>query len=219
MQHTWAAALACGTPRKRRRRRRYDLGTPPDGYEKTPGGGENSYRKALPGGGYDYWYDEGGEGRQAAQGQDQGEQLPDWTTNLGHYMVAPFEAGGSRFKFKAHQVTGGGPWELTFAQVADGNLVFKQEKLQDRMAALKVFGVVRKLAMKFVREKQPAQFKFSADLSEPARVRLYEKMAGKMAADTGYTLKVSTSDGKRVFLFAKAKAKAKSWWPWNRSAD
>lgn len=228
MNHTWIAALSCNPARKaggkRRRKKRYDLGTPPDGYEKTPGGGPNSYRKSRADGGYDYWYDEagsGGTGEPPAE-KAQEEKLPDWTTDAGHFVQTSFDVDGVKFKFMAHQVTAGGPFEISFAQIADGNQVFRQKSLNNRMAALKVFATTRKLTEKFIGEKNPKEFKFGAELSEPARVRLYEKLAERVEKGGKYKLVTKDVGTQKVFLFKRidqAKGgKSPWWWPFDRRA-
>jgi len=227
MRHVWAAALACNTPaarKKRRRKPRYDLGTPPEGYEKTPGGGDNSYRRRRPDGGYDYWYDEGAAGpaagaataeRPAGAGAAE-EELPDWSSSADHYAEADFAVDGTPFKFMAHQMTAGGPFEITFTQIKGNRRLVTQEQLPNKMSALKVFGVVRRLTDKFVAEKKPKQFKFSAALNEPARVRLYEKLAERLERQGQYKLVAKEFDGKKVFLFQRidrdAGRKPAPWW-------
>lgn len=218
MNHLWAATLACNSAsRKRRRRRRYDLGTPPEGYEKTPDGGPNSYRRERQDGSYDYWYDEeasSGGGTATAEAAP-AEKLPEWVSKADHYLQANFEVDGTPFKFMAHQVTKDGPFEITFSQIKGGERLFKQEKLASKTSALKVFSTVKKLVEKFLAEKNPKQFKFSADMTEPARVRLYEKMAERFGAGGKYKMTSSISNGKKVFLFTRddpKPAKKKSWW-------
>lgn len=221
MNHLWAASLACNGPKKpRRKRRRYSLGTqPPEGYEETPDGREGSFRKALPGGGYDYWYASEGGASSAEPAKAETQDTPPFTVERDTYLEAPFEVEGQPFKFRVTQYSKGGAWVVNFTRIKpSGVQSIAQTPMSNPAAAVRVFGVVRRLLTKFVTTKMPPKLEFAASSAEPSRVRLYDRLA-RQVEEMGYTLKRSVKQGDVTYEFTRKPVDPppggkKPWWKW-----
>jgi hypothetical protein len=77
--------------------------------------------------------------------------------------------------------------------------------------AVGVFGRVASAMNEFLTQKNPRKFSFTADMSEPARVRLYDRFAAELAEKFGYKLKTmvddeeNPSDGDKYYSFRRPK--------------
>ena len=222
MNYTWLASLACNARQQKRRKKRsrYTLGSePPEGYEKTPDGREGSFRKALPGGGFDYWYADEGGTSSAQPAKAETQDTPPFAVDRDTYVEASFEVEGQPFKFRVTQYSKGGAWVVNFTRVKpSGAQSIRQTPMGNPAAAVRVFGVVRRLVTKFIATRMPPRLEFAASSAEPSRVRLYDKLAQQVEG-MGYRLKRSVKGGDVVYEFQRKPAEAppggkKPWWKW-----
>jgi hypothetical protein len=94
-----------------------------------------------------------------------------------------------------------GHWEIIFFRV-DGTS-YDMNLLGDLNAkqTLTVFSGVKSAVMKWIGERDPVAFYFSAKEDEGSRVKLYDKFAKIMGKKLGYSLKKSSgSDGIKYTL-------------------
>jgi hypothetical protein len=78
------------------------------------------------------------------------------------------------------------PWSIT------GNIGEK---------AFEVFTGVGNSLVKFIKDKKPNEFHFSA--TEPSRIKLYKKISKLIERKTGYEHIVTKEGGKTIFWFSK----------------
>lgn len=111
-------------------------------------------------------------------------------------MVANFSIGKKRYTVFAAYWQSSGLWEIGFTHKGSFGMTGTGNEFE-------VFATVKKFLGEFINLKQPEKFKFSADLSEASRVRLYDRLATQVAAAYGYKLTVSTTAIDKVFTFNK----------------
>ncbi|BDR26216.1 hypothetical protein RVBP17_2590 [Pseudomonas phage sp. 30-3] len=68
----------------------------------------------------------------------------------------------------------------------------------------KVFSTILDITKRAISELKPNQIYFTADLSEPSRVKLYNRLATKMATQYGYTIQSNkNTNNEHTYLLTK----------------
>lgn len=128
-----------------------------------------------------------------------------------HYR-AVFEHDGHLFHVNMFNVpddrNGGRTWGIAFG-IADKDDVMLEMKKTGTSggAAVAIFRKVGSAVNSFVEQVQPERFHFSADASEPTRVKLYDKLSKVLATRHGYdVVHRDLKDVERTYYFKKAAA-------------
>lgn len=90
-------------------------------------------------------------------------------------------------------------WEIVFLDKNNNAKMAPKSK----GTALQLFAALPKVVEMFIKAKQPTTFYFTADPFETSRVKLYTRLA-KRIAKHGYSLSRPTLNGVKVFLFDKS---------------
>lgn len=119
------------------------------------------------------------------------------------FYAAQFEVDGKHFDFHAsHGDRSQGEWDVSFAVGADSIDFRKARTAPDfheavqkmrygvqkdaDVSPIKVLTTVGVALKQFMDDKKPAKITFSADLSEPSRVKAYDKLIPRIERATGY---------------------------------
>ena len=71
--------------------------------------------------------------------------------------------------------------------------------------ALEVFSYVGSALAKFIKDRDPKYFEFGADMGEPSRVQLYDRLAKMVARKFGYKYSSKTDYDEMVYEFERKK--------------
>lgn len=118
-------------------------------------------------------------------------------TRVGEYR-SEFKATDQTYTFAADE-NKSGTWDVFFADQED-NIQLSGKAGTSALAVMRSAGAALD---KFVGDKKPESFKFTADLDEPSRVRLYDRVAGIIASTHGYSISREEKYGVAAYHFSR----------------
>lgn len=117
-----------------------------------------------------------------------------------------FTVGGDNYAYNATaRDTGDGPeWHLAFQRFDEHGIPTVKAGGGSVSETLLVMQAVSDLTEKFVEYKSPDNFYFTAASNEPQRVKLYDRIAPKLAESLGYQLERKVGKNKVEYRFVKS---------------
>ena len=119
---------------------------------------------------------------------------------------ATFEVDGEKYQFVADldDTDDEGSWGVTFWDMSiSGTFTRGSTRITGKMGtkALPVFSGVASAFKKFIKQRKPDNFFFSAE--EPSRVKLYNRLAKMLAQKFNYKLDSEKQDGDSFYDFIR----------------
>ena len=116
--------------------------------------------------------------------------LVEYTTRQGRYIDPESDQSKKGWIFS---------WEVYFEDES-GEVGMAPKR---KGAAIEIFSALEVAIRQFVASKNPAIFRFSSELGEQSRVKLYKLIAKKISKLGGYKVITRDMDGSKYFVFYK----------------
>jgi hypothetical protein len=88
-------------------------------------------------------------------------------------------------------------WEIGFTRDGEYTMTGTGHEFE-------VMATVKEFLIKFITEREPKIFKFSADMSHASRVRLYDRLANQISSTFGYQFTTDQNKLLKVYTFTKS---------------
>lgn len=123
-----------------------------------------------------------------------------WTTQTDESYVGTFDINDITYDVEIGKYSET-EWEVVFG--ADGEFKLTGDLVDNPGAVLAMFSTIAEMVLVFMKKEHPLELVFSADNSEPSRVKLYQRMSKQLAQATGYHLETYIKSGETFFRLAQ----------------
>ncbi|BDR25698.1 hypothetical protein RVBP16_1380 [Pseudomonas phage sp. 30-2] len=124
-------------------------------------------------------------------------------TNINGTVNAYFIVGNMKYRVIETMVNGRLLISFTAKEV-DVDDYYYDTTVTGTGNEFKVFSTILDITKRAISELKPNQIYFTADLSEPSRVKLYNRLATKMATQYGYTIQSNkNTNNEHTYLLTK----------------